>query len=358
MQNMYEAFLGVKNRIYYLAKFEQFDKKSPGLKASWNWPAFFCIGIWALYRKMYGWFFAYLGVSLILQISIKNGYPGFGALIFFVSWFSFTILANSFYHNSVKKKIAVAQFTFKDESKLFEFLRYKGGVNTWVFWTSGLLTVSSITAVIVIAIYLPQAKQTIQSQYPKLGAPVVDAPFVSSQSQQAQTNLDVVDPFASNQPATTSQTNRLDNISNAPVAPQSTQQLENLRTQANMDPGKANVWITYGNALMDSQQFGEAIEAYKKVLAIDPKNVDVRVDMGTCNRNVSKPDVAIEEFRKAIKLNPNHLNAHRNLGIVLAFDMKDRAAGIKELEKFLELAPNAPDAAQIKKAIEALKAGN
>ena len=124
MQNMYEAFLGKKNRIYYLAKFEQFYKQGLGLKASWNWPAFFCIGIWALYRKMYGWFFAYLGVSMLFQVIAKNGHPGLGALVYIVSWIAFTILANSLYHNSVKNKIAVAQFAFKDESKLLEFLRY------------------------------------------------------------------------------------------------------------------------------------------------------------------------------------------------------------------------------------------
>ena len=135
------------------------------------------------------------------------------------------------------------------------------------------------------------------------------------------------------------------------------QQLENLRTLANMNPGKADGWINYGNSLMDSQKFSEAIEAYSKALAIDPKNVDVRVDLGTCNRNLGKTDVAIAEFRKAVTLNPSHLNAHRNLGVVLAFDKKDRAAGIKEFEKYLELAPNAQDADQIKSVVADLKSG-
>ena len=142
-----------------------------------------------------------------------------------------------------------------------------------------------------------------------------------------------------------------------PQAMISPQQIDNLRSLAKMNPGKADGWIALGNALMDTQQFNEAIDAYQKALALDPKNVDVRVDMGTCNRNAGKPDVAIAEFRRAIKLNPNHLNAHRNLGVVLAFDMKDRAAGIKEFEKLLALAPNAPDSAQIKAVIEELKAG-
>jgi tetratricopeptide (TPR) repeat protein len=135
------------------------------------------------------------------------------------------------------------------------------------------------------------------------------------------------------------------------------QQIEHLRSLAKMNPGKADGWIALGNALMDTQQFNEAIDAYQKALALDPKNVDVRVDMGTCMRGIGKYEAAIAEFRKALKLAPNHLNAHRNLGVVLGFDLKDREGALKEFKTFLELAPNAPDAAQIKDVIAQLQAG-
>lgn len=137
----------------------------------------------------------------------------------------------------------------------------------------------------------------------------------------------------------------------------SPQQIDSLRSLAKMNPGKADGWIALGNALMDTQQFGEAVEAYQKALAIDPKNVDVRVDMGTCMRGIGKPEAAVAEFRKAIKIAPRHLNAHRNLGVVLGFDLQDREGAIKELRTFLELAPNSPDAGTIKNAIAQLQAG-
>lgn len=333
MQNMYEAFLGVKNRIYYLAKFEQFDKQGPGLKASWNWPAFFCLGIWALYRKMYGWFFAYLGISILLQISVKNGYPGFGALIFIVPWFAFSILANSLYHNSVKKKIAVAQFTFKDETKLLEFLRYKGGVNTWVFWSSGLLTVASIVAVIVIAIYLSQSKQV----------------------QSAPRNIAVDDPFKARQtPSTPVDPNNI--IVYAPPQTPSVLQLDDLRRATDTAPSNAKVWINLGNALMDATQYGQAVEAYDKALALGPDNVNVLVDQGTCYRGLGKFNTAVEQYRKALNINPNDSNGHRNLGVVLSYDLNDPSEGVKEFQRYIELAPNAPDADQIRQTISQLKA--
>jgi cytochrome c-type biogenesis protein CcmH/NrfG len=142
-----------------------------------------------------------------------------------------------------------------------------------------------------------------------------------------------------------------------PQAMISAQQVDNLRSLAKMNPGKADGWIALGNALMDTQQFGEAIDAYQKALALDPKNVDVRVDMGTCMRGVGKYEAAVAEFRKAIKIAPGHLNAHRNLGVVLGFDLKDSEGAIREFKTYLELAPNTPDAAQIKEVIAQLQAG-
>lgn len=130
----YEAILGEKNRIHYLVKFEEFDRQAPELKASWNWSAFFFGGIWALYRKMYGWFFVFFGIAFLSTILEQTASFGLSVIVLFIPRVAFSIYANSLYHDNVKKKIAVAQLSFKDESKQLEFLRHKGGVNTWVIW--------------------------------------------------------------------------------------------------------------------------------------------------------------------------------------------------------------------------------
>lgn len=129
-----------------------------------------------------------------------------------------------------------------------------------------------------------------------------------------------------------------------------------LRDAVKKDPGNVRAWIKLGNDFMDSARYDGAIEAYKKALALDPKDVDVRVDMGTCYRRIGKPKVAVMEFRKAIEINPNHIMAHRNLAVVLAFDMKDGKGAIKEFRKALSLDPNAADAGKIRMEIERLKA--
>lgn len=132
--------------------------------------------------------------------------------------------------------------------------------------------------------------------------------------------------------------------------------LKLARDAVTVDPKNVNAWIQLGNISMDMARYPEAIDAYQKALELDAGNVDVRVDMGTCYKNIGKPDIALKEYKKAVEINPNHALAHANMGIVLAYDLKDKAQAIKEFEKYLQLAPNAPNAGQVRQEIEKLKA--
>jgi len=134
-------------------------------------------------------------------------------------------------------------------------------------------------------------------------------------------------------------------------------QIEQLQAATRMSPKSAQAWISLGDALMDSRRFGEAVEAYQKGLELDPKNVNARVDMGTSYRGIGKFDKAVDEYRKAIKIDPNFPNAHRNLAVVLSFDLRDTAQGIKEFNKYIELAPNAPDIEAVRQTVRELTAG-
>ena len=131
-----------------------------------------------------------------------------------------------------------------------------------------------------------------------------------------------------------------------------------LQELVKQNPKNLNAWAELGNSLMDSGRFPEAVDSYQKALELDPKNSDVRVDMGTCYRSAGQPDRAAEEYRKAIASTPGHPNAHRNLGIVLAFDLKNNREAIREFEEYLRVAPNAPDAQRIFKLIAELKKSN
>jgi len=128
-----------------------------------------------------------------------------------------------------------------------------------------------------------------------------------------------------------------------------------LQDSVSKDPKNLGAWIELGNMFMDSGRFQEAISAYQQALQMDHRNVNARVDMGTCYRNIRQPDKAAEEYRKAIAIDPSHPNAHRNLAVVLAFDLNNKKAAIKELEQYIKLAPNAPDAQKIRELLAKLK---
>lgn len=132
--------------------------------------------------------------------------------------------------------------------------------------------------------------------------------------------------------------------------------LKFAREAVKNDPANVNAWIQLGNISMDTAHFNEAIDAYGKALSIDPNNVNVRVDMGTCYRNIGKPDIAVKEYKKALQINPDHINGHKNLAVVLAYDLKDSAQAAMEFERYLQLAPSAPDAERTRQEIQRLRA--
>lgn len=139
-----------------------------------------------------------------------------------------------------------------------------------------------------------------------------------------------------------------------PAPPPAQFQVDQMEQAAKIAPKNAQVWINLGNAMMDAQRFNEAIDAYGKALALDPKNVPVRVDLGTCYRGVRQFDKAVEQYRKALKIDPSFPNAHRNLGVVLAFDLHNKAEGIKEIKRYLELVPIGPDADSARQVLQEL----
>jgi tetratricopeptide (TPR) repeat protein len=60
---------------------------------------------------------------------------------------------------------------------------------------------------------------------------------------------------------------------------------------------------------------------------------------------------AVASFEQALNLDPNLSDAHRSLGIVHA-DLHDETEAIAHYQKYLEMAPQAKDAARVKKIID------
>lgn len=132
---LYEDSIGTKSQDYYLNKFENFDQIGEGWNPSWNWAAFFFTGFWALYRKMYGWFFAWWLFGTIGSMFMKSENhlvkQGLG-IAYLASFFGFAIYANSIYHRKLKSKIAAAQQSTTNTARVNRRLIAGGGVHAWV----------------------------------------------------------------------------------------------------------------------------------------------------------------------------------------------------------------------------------
>lgn len=130
--------------------------------------------------------------------------------------------------------------------------------------------------------------------------------------------------------------------------------IDKLREIAREQPQDLIAWIRLGNLLMDSGRFTEAINAFQRALSIAPDNADVRVDMASCYRYAGDAEKAVELYREALVLDHTHLLAHKNLGIVLAYDLDRVPEGLKEFEAYLKLSPGGSDAEAVRQVIREL----
>ncbi|NOY52204.1 MAG: tetratricopeptide repeat protein [Deltaproteobacteria bacterium] len=130
-----------------------------------------------------------------------------------------------------------------------------------------------------------------------------------------------------------------------------------LPTVGDLEQGTKDVQslIRQGNSDMDAHRYLDAVNAYTRTLEIIPEDVDVRIDMGTCYRKMGKPEKAVQAYRKALSYQPDHPNGLANLGVVLAYDLKDPAGAVKVWEKFLSLYPNHPMAASIRQEVRRIR---
>lgn len=133
------------------------------------------------------------------------------------------------------------------------------------------------------------------------------------------------------------------------------QQIKMLEGIVAKEPDNRNAWVQLGHNYFDSDQPMKAIEAYDKALALDDNDPNLLTDEGVMYRRLGWFDKAISNFEKAHRLNPNHQQSLYNLGIVYRYDLQDIPKAIEAWEKFLELNPTGPGAAQIRAELDQMR---
>jgi len=89
--------------------------------------------------------------------------------------------------------------------------------------------------------------------------------------------------------------------------------LKSARDAAAKEPNNAERQYQLGNALFDLQRYDEARVAYEATIAISPQYGSAHCNLGLCLRFLGLLPQAIEEYRKAIAIDPKDVTTRYNL---------------------------------------------
>ena len=121
------------------------------------------------------------------------------------------------------------------------------------------------------------------------------------------------------------------------------------------DPKNYQALVQIGNDYFDLGEAQKSVDAYGKALAIKGDDPNVLTDMGIMYRQLKEFPKALAAFRKAAAVSPTHPQSRKNIGVVLMHDLNDPKGAIAAWEDYLRVAPNDPDAENIRRSIEELR---
>ena len=120
-----------------------------------------------------------------------------------------------------------------------------------------------------------------------------------------------------------------------------------------VDPQDSEAWMTLGDLYAAAGDSAKSEQAYQRVVELDPSNAhQIFYNLGALimnrdSRSDADTQQAISAFRKAVELKPDYAQAHKQLAFAL-LGVGDRAGAKDALEQYVEHAPDAPDAAQMR----------
>ncbi len=110
------------------------------------------------------------------------------------------------------------------------------------------------------------------------------------------------------------------------------------RQRVEANPKDVDAWFHLADLYERNGQYGEAIDAYEKVLSLKPAQGYVYLKIGTDYDELGKPNEAVEALKKAVRYMPGYAVAYNNLGIAYGKLGSDREE-IAALKKALQLRP-------------------
>ncbi|HEV8336963.1 MAG TPA: tetratricopeptide repeat protein [Candidatus Polarisedimenticolia bacterium] len=130
--------------------------------------------------------------------------------------------------------------------------------------------------------------------------------------------------------------------------------LENYKKAAEINPKRPEIHASMAAIYEKKGNQALAEAEYKALADVDPANASVTwYNIGAIAKNNDKNPDAVRAFKKAVELDPKYAQAHRELGYALV-QQGDFNGAVEHFKKYIELAPSAPDAGQIKSMVQQL----
>jgi Tfp pilus assembly protein PilF len=130
--------------------------------------------------------------------------------------------------------------------------------------------------------------------------------------------------------------------------------IEHLRIAVEKNPAAIENRLLLGNILIEQGRGEEGRQMLASVDAADVKEPTTFVNLGIGLLNQNKPDEALAYFERAISRFPQSGDAYYYRALV-RLQKSDTEGAKADLKQFLELAPDAPEAAAARKALEQIK---
>jgi tetratricopeptide (TPR) repeat protein len=130
--------------------------------------------------------------------------------------------------------------------------------------------------------------------------------------------------------------------------------IRHLKIAIEKDPSDIATKLLLGNILMDTGRMDEGRVLLDSVDDSAVKDPAIFVNIGISLMNQNKAEAALPYFEKAVKNFPDKGDGYYYRGLIRL--QKGDTEGTKaDFKKFIELSPNAPEAAAARKALEQLK---
>jgi tetratricopeptide (TPR) repeat protein len=126
------------------------------------------------------------------------------------------------------------------------------------------------------------------------------------------------------------------------------------RSYLESDPGNADATLKLATALDRAGCIEEAVPLYEKSASLDPENPIAAFNLALAFFQSERFEESKKHFLRSIELDPGLADAHYMLGHI-HLRQGETAAARASYEKFLEMAPDAPNAEAARKAVEQLK---